>query len=393
MRVETFTTKMSGLLARIALPASFSAFNLDGPNFNDTLEAWLTDPGAKFPNGSMVALCCSNLLSIHFQEELLDDDLLPEFQRFLLATTLAHSGWHARDMKRRELCAAGHISGYRLIKRLDRILTPQFLSQCSQEYCQVLFLLVLGTILGVGYSSSQLTESESPSLSSAELLDSEFQQSPTLWLAMREHLCQMLAHHLIFLASLLGIKLETGVERRIIDTAIQRWSKMESFVWAEGIDSTEQGTRGTMSERRAHFTTGSTQQYQQEQKQQIYTGDTDQNPPYWETEPTTNTTSQTPSPLVPIPCPEITEFQTSFPQWSENPASYLSMEMDESSATPTTASPICDEPEQMEWTGDHNPTRTTITRSHTEPIPLGRQDCKFPIIIMERDEKRSSLDC
>lgn len=355
MRIENITAKMTGLLARVALPASFtSGFDLleQKDKFNDTLESWLTgDSSSKFPNGSIVALCCSNLLSIHFQEELLDDDLLPEFQKFLLATTLAHSGWTARDMKKRELCAAGHISGYRLITRLDRILTPQFLSQCSPEYCQVLFLLLLGTILGVGYSSSQLTESESSSrqfppspTAAADMLDTEFQQSPTLWLAMKEHLCQMLAHHLIFLASMLGIKLDTGVERRIIDTAIQRWSKMESFVWADGVENAdhERDREREMARRRAEFTasqinppyaTTQPTHSPQKQAQVVY----DQNPPYWQQSSAAQQPQQDAMiqgrqpPLVPISCPEITQFQTSFPQWSENPASYLNMEMDEES--------------------------------------------------------------
>ncbi|KAM7205732.1 hypothetical protein V8F20_002965 [Naviculisporaceae sp. PSN 640] len=374
MQIETFSAKMSNLLARVALPASFtSSFNLEQRDkFNDTLENWLTDPSSKFPNGSIVALCCSNLLSIHFQEELLDDDLLPEFQKFLLATTLAHSGWHAREMKKRELCAAGHISGYRLIKRLDRILTPQFLSQCSPEYCQVLFLLLLGTILGVGYSSTQLTDSDpSPSFPAAEMLDTEFQQSPTLWLAMKEHLCQMLAHHLIYLASLLGVKLDTGVERRIIDTAIHRWSKMESFVWADGVESTlderDAISRNIMNRKRAEFTIdGPSRQPSllQQDQPQIY--EQYQNPPYWQQEPVPQMDSvpRNPTPLVPIPCDDIAHFATDFTGWSENPESYMSMEMEEPTLTAETGG-AAEGPEQA---------ISILTRSHTEPIPQSRQD-------------------
>lgn len=407
MQIETFSAKMSNLLARVALPASFtSSFNLEQRDkFNDTLENWLTDPSSKFPNGSIVALCCSNLLSIHFQEELLDDDLLPEFQKFLLATTLAHSGWHARDMKRRELCAAGHISGYRLIKRLDRILTPQFLSQCSPEYCQVLFLLLLGTILGVGYSSTQLSNSDpSPSFPAAEMLDTEFQQSPTLWLAMKEHLCQMLAHHLIYLASLLGIKLDTGVERRIIDTAIHRWSKMESFVWADGIESTADErdaiSRDIMGKKRAEFTIDApfTQQSPQPlpQKKELQIYDQYQNPPYWQQapEPQPDSIPRNPTPLVPIPCDDIARFTTNFPGWSENPESYMSMEMEEPSLSATpgevaegSGKSMYAEPQpmQMDYTVEGNAlppptggntTRSILTRSHTEPIPQSRQDCE-----------------
>ncbi|KAK4444792.1 hypothetical protein QBC34DRAFT_414644 [Podospora aff. communis PSN243] len=236
MQIETLLSRMSGLLTRIATPADFTLTS-NPEAFNATLTSWLTDPSFTFPNGSIVGLCCSNLLSLQFQDPdpLGDDGLMTEFRRFLLATSLAHSGWTG-EIPHSDLLTVGHVSGYRLIKRLDRILTPQFLSRLSQESTQVLFLLVLGAVLGVCYSSAT-----PPSPSSHQqqrppktiMMSHEFTQSPTLYLTMKEHLCQMLAHHLIFLGSTLGIKLDTTMEQRIIDTAVSRWNKMERYIWAE----------------------------------------------------------------------------------------------------------------------------------------------------------------
>lgn len=234
MQTETLMRTMSTLLSRIATPADFSP-----AVSNETLVSWLTDPEFHLPNGGILGLCCSSLLGLQFQEDggAGTAGLITDFRRFLLAASLAHSGWRDGNniISSRDLCAAGQISGCRLIRRLDRVLTPQFLSRCGREACQVLFLLVLGATLGVGYASSQL-EHHSPEFPS-EMLNPEFQRSPTLWLAMKEHLCQMLAHHLIHVGSMLGIKLDTDLEQRIIDTAIRRWNKAELFVWANAMAS------------------------------------------------------------------------------------------------------------------------------------------------------------
>ncbi|KAK0719167.1 hypothetical protein B0H67DRAFT_485823 [Lasiosphaeris hirsuta] len=354
MQIETFMSRMSILLARIAEPASFS---LDSEGaFNDTLTSWLTNPNISLPNGSIVGLCCSSLLSVQFHDESLSDDgLTTEFRRFLLATSLTHTGWRGRrgELKPRDLAAVGHVSGYRLIKRLDRVLTPQFLAKCGKESCQVLFLLVLGTILGIGYSASAQTES--PSFPS-ETLTAEFQQSPTLWLAMKEHLCQMLAHHLIFLGSMLGIKLETQLEQLIIDTAAKRWNKMESFVWADALPPSKPDSPPT--ERSLNF---------------------GENPPYWEPTPSDPPPSTTL--LIPLPLSDLPSYQPeTLESWSQNPQSYLDM---------------TDEPESYGTpSADLGPSPPTVRRkmdglrSHTEP--LSRRD-GFGAHRRPREVKRRSM--
>lgn len=343
MQTENLMSRMSSLLARLAAPASFLLAS-DPIVFNDTMVSWLTDPNFHLPNGSIVGLCCSSLLGLQFQDESNEaDGLITDFQRFMLATSLAHSGWRdgVKTIKSRELCAAGQISGYRLVKRLDRTLTPQFLARCGRESCQVLFLLVLGVALGVGYSSSQL-EDHSPAFPS-EMLSPELQRSPTLWLAMKEHLCQMLAHHLIFVGSLLGIKLETGLEQRIIDTAVRRWNKAESYVWADAemVGKAPQHTRSENAE----------------PSRKAAAGDEDREPQV-EVEPQSpaRLTSEAPQ-LVPIACPEVGQFQAQkFNQWAENPESYFSM---------------FNEPESFDSSGPGNASqerRGPLMRANSEPI-------------------------
>ncbi|KAK3328768.1 hypothetical protein B0H66DRAFT_539315 [Apodospora peruviana] len=308
MQLETFAQKMSVLLERIAHSANFTFDDLDSsrPNLSVTLESWLINPNAHNlgqPNGSLVALCCSHLLAIQFQEELLttnpDDDspVAEDFQRFLLLA-MKSLAWRSssREMKQPQhasSAAVGHLSGgYRLIKRLDGILTTQFLSQqCSPEYCQVLFLLVLGTVLGVGYSVQQTTSEEltqqtavvGPSITNSGngvvLDNSEFRHSPTLWLATKEHLSQMLAHHLISLGSHLGIS-DASIERRIIDAALDRWSKMESFIWAPDWTPTTLIPSMT-TENLGGLRIGGAKE-EEEDDILLRVQDNDENPPYWE---------------------------------------------------------------------------------------------------------------
>jgi hypothetical protein len=357
MQIETLLSRMSALLTRIATPAHFTLTS-NPEAFNTTLTSWLTDPSFAFPNGSVVGLCCSNLLSLQFQDPdpLGDDGLMTEFRRFLLATSLAHSGWTG-EIPHSDLLTIGHVSGYRLIKRLDRILTPQFLSKLSQESTQVLFFLVLGAVLGVCYSSatSPSPSSQQPQPPKTTMMSHEFTQSPTLYLTMKEHLCQMLAHHLIFLGSTLGIKLDTTMEQRIIDTAAARWNKMERYVWAEtqpALPSPNpwQESRGSPFDEKAKAWT----------------------PPYWASEEPPP--FQVPGPgawgvptgptLYPMACPEAERFRAEpLGEW-ENPQSYLDMAME-------------DEPESYEpsaasgynWARDGQ-------RSNTEPLRR-RDDMEF----------------
>ncbi|KAH6853108.1 hypothetical protein B0I37DRAFT_358560 [Chaetomium sp. MPI-CAGE-AT-0009] len=377
MRTESLMLAMSKLLGRIATPANFTLTS-NPIAFNNTMVSWLTDPDFHLPNGSIVGLCCSSLLGLQFPEDTAagTDGLLADFRRFLLATSLTHARWRDSSIKViqvRDICAAGQVSGYRLLKRLDRILTPQFLSRMSRESCQVLFLLVLGAVLGVGYSASQL-EDHSPRFPSTEMLSPEFQRSPTLWLAMKEHLCQMLAHHLIFIGSMLGIKLETAVEQRIIDTAVNRWKKAEEFVWADGV-----GCKTEAADPPSLGATGSPESAKAEGANATSVLVDRSLGSISSTSPSSPPAPQQPPPLlVPIPLSEARPFQSQpVEAWSENPTSYLSM-FDES----VTPAPNSNEPRSAMQGTPPPPTRAVSE-------PSTRQETPEPM--RPREKKRRSM--
>lgn len=396
MRTDTMMLKMSGLLSRIALPASFT-FTSSSTTFNSTMTAWLMNPELHLlPNGSIVGLCCSNLLALQFQEENNSDleELTADFQRFLLAASLLHTRSYPKSprtgsgLRPGEICTAGHMSGSRLLLRLDRILTPQYLSKLSRSSCQVLFLLVLGAVLGMGYSPSpDLRNEHSPEFPSEMLMNPDFQQSPTLWLAMREHLCQMLAHHLIYLGGLLGIKLETGVEKKIIESAGRGWGKtlttrmgpdMETggYVWGDGI--TQQYTAADES---CHPSSSVVENRKRKTTNPIMAEQPPPPPPpatapYWSSPkheiqytPPPSPPEPSRSPLVPIACgPELAHFQfqnqNTAQDWDQNPASYLEMEYDEPE---NYYNPPSYNPAERAEKDRETKIMSSFPRSHTEP--------------------------
>ncbi|KAK3309352.1 uncharacterized protein B0T15DRAFT_481087 [Chaetomium strumarium] len=391
MQIDTLMQRMSALLARIATPAHFSLTSHPAA-FNNALFAWLTDPDFHLPNGSIVGLCCSSLLGLQFpapqQERGNDEDddgLLADFRRFVLATSLVHAGWRDSSssssssssngssrgfITTRDLCAVGQASGARLLRRLDRVLTPQFLARCGRDSCQVLFLLVLGAVLGVGYSSPSHLLS-SASMHHRTLISPEFQRSPTLWLAMKEHLCQMLAHHLVFVGSMLGIRMDTGLEQRIIDTAVRRWHKAEQFVWADvvGLPSREEGSSSAAAE----GLPGTAAVDPKSEAGEAAPPDPGlHEPPSWSNPP-----RMAPQ-LVPIHVPELRDFQPRTTEdWSENPTSYLAM---------------FDKPESGGFSGLGSASedqRTADTGNQTGPEARSKQ--KAPEHIPPRERKRRSI--
>ncbi|KAL2270717.1 hypothetical protein VTJ83DRAFT_88 [Remersonia thermophila] len=403
MQIENLMRRMAGLLARIATPASFDLTSGDPQAFNHAILTWLTDPTSHLPNGSIVGLCCSSLLGLQFQDNepgaAAAEGLVEDLERFLLAASLVHAGWKDRQETRRncgggggggasreedervqtrELYAASHIGGSRLLRRLDRVLTPQFLARCGREQCQVLFLLVLGTAFGVGYASSgevsrklqerrrfdaaaapwETTPWGAPPAAAGSLLSPELQRSPTLWLAMKEHLCQMLAHHLIFVGSMLGIKLDTTMERRIIETAAARWNKAEEFAWADAVGwhanrgmAPSAGPEGPADlppwRRGAAFASASE--------------------PQWSSWAPTPTAAAPAAPmLVPIPYPEVRSFLPQIPGTWENPQSYYDMFKDDRKSTTASKEPTSrqslpptSQPPMGPGTWDQDPTEPT----------------------------------
>lgn len=191
---------------------------------------WLLENENQDQNTSIVSFLGSDAFYDAARESV-DAELLRDFRRLILSTSLLHTSWGSLcppELSKESLHEISHTSGSALLQRLERLLSPQQIADCSMNSTRVIFLVLVGTILAVSYSSQSTTSPNFPS----ELLTPEFRESPTLWVAMKEHLCHMLAHYLIFLASALGHKLTTDQEKFLVENAIHRWSKSEAFLWA-----------------------------------------------------------------------------------------------------------------------------------------------------------------
>ncbi len=91
------------------------------------------------------------------------------FQRMLYAESLAYIQPKTEEQHHlsiQELQQIGAITGHNFLKFLDEKLRPQSLQQCSKEDLHALFLLVVGTILAVGYTDPVVDTSESLKVSS-----------------------------------------------------------------------------------------------------------------------------------------------------------------------------------------------------------------------------------
>ncbi|OAA57118.1 hypothetical protein SPI_07499 [Niveomyces insectorum RCEF 264] len=297
--------------------------------FEDTLVRWLVNPEFSPPEGSVVNMICQIVGESDSLRRAVDAELTTDFRTFLFTTSLAHTGWKG-SVAHRDLCVSGHLCGSRIVRRLDKILTPQFLAKCNKETHRALLLLLFGLILGVSYSTRLTTSPSFPH----DLLGPEIRHSPTLWLAMKEHLAQMLAHHLIFLGSILGIKLDTASEKTIIDTAVNRWNKPERSIWAglvgDALPAKPTATKTTIGVLESFNSVDNNDPKQQDQLPLRVLPPPPPPPPL-----------PLATPMVALTCPDVAELH-SMPTFSENPASYLSMENEEIQNSLTN------------WTGDHS---------------------------------------
>ncbi|KAJ9144239.1 hypothetical protein NKR23_g6108 [Pleurostoma richardsiae] len=227
--------KTDALDAKLALSTLQPAFDMEGTT-GHVMNLILAEQGGGSGQSSMVGMLTSQAFADAVQGTL-DGQITDSFRRFLLAVTLAHTGWidaEAHDKDRlswKDLHIITYASGSELLGRLERALAPQALSASNKRTLQALFLVVFGTILGVGYSTQVTASPEFP----ADMLGHNLQQSPTLWVLMKEHLCVMLAHYLIFLGSMIGHKLNTAKERVVVENATRRWNLQENFLWAQMI--------------------------------------------------------------------------------------------------------------------------------------------------------------
>jgi hypothetical protein len=99
------------------------------------------------------------------------------------------------------------------------VVAPKSLGTASKPALQSIFLTLFSLIQSVGYFSSPASRHhESISSNSsyhADLTDGSMTPDPP-WEAMRAHVCEMLAHHLILIGSRLGVYLDHGRQKNLL---------------------------------------------------------------------------------------------------------------------------------------------------------------------------------
>jgi hypothetical protein len=227
------------------------------------MAAWLKDPSSS--NTSKVGSLSSPQFQALVQpSRSFGDEASINFQCMISAASLAHTQQnlpHARlnddssestKLPERskqgnnpiimELQQIGAFAGHQFLIFLDKKLTPQSLATLSKEDLQALFLIIMGTILAIGYAQpmkefppfppKEVRFTPQPRCCDLQTIQDNYPQNPeTLYDAMQKHLCRTLAHYAIFIGSKLGLPFVGHVERFIIEAAHARWNREGRFSW------------------------------------------------------------------------------------------------------------------------------------------------------------------
>lgn len=196
---------------------------------------WISNGEDIIQNTSIIALLTSQNFNTTLQGHL-HPTLISTLQDFLLSTTLAYTSWRdphpqPQCLSVRDLYRISHLTGSALLQELDHLLQAESLIGSARSTLQARFLLIFGTTLGVAYATS--IGSGRPEIRT-DLLSKVLKESPTLWMAMKERLCHLLADSLVTLSSALQFHFDAELAKsRIIDGCLMgRWHHIGRFVWA-----------------------------------------------------------------------------------------------------------------------------------------------------------------
>ena len=142
------------------------------------------------------------------------------FQQMIYAISCAYTRTSKNDgsfLTSAELHHFGSLAGHEVLGYLDERLKPVALGRCSHDDARALFLWVFGTILAVGYAGSG--SSKTVSVEGVNFTD------------VQSHLCQILAHYLLLLGTQLGLAMEAGTDRFLLEAAPARWYREGRFEW------------------------------------------------------------------------------------------------------------------------------------------------------------------
>ncbi|KAI0012024.1 hypothetical protein F4779DRAFT_570079 [Xylariaceae sp. FL0662B] len=148
------------------------------------------------------------------------------FQAMLYATSFSFVRFtqtkYTQELSVPTLQLLGAHAGHQVLWYLDSELNPQRLSNISFGKLRALFFLVFGTILTTRYARRTCLNQEYPT---ANTIDE------TLWDEMRDHLCEMLAHHLVLLGERIDVKFNENEERSVLWCSEGKWNQKGTYKW------------------------------------------------------------------------------------------------------------------------------------------------------------------
>lgn len=244
----------TGRLALRTITLSFrSQITWNLPALVLELVEWLNNP--QLSTTSKVGLLSSPSF-LDLVEPYVGAETSISFQRMLYAESLAYTQ-PTSDEKHHlsvpELQKIGAIGGHNVLNFLDLKLKSDSLRSSSKHDLEAVFLLLVGTILAVGYSYPNTSvetpvsrmgfehfafiRSQTNSLQNSSTNNtshySEFQ-------AMQSHLCQILAHYVVYIGSRLNLPIANDAERFILEAAPKRWHKERIFRWLTASEQRQQ---------------------------------------------------------------------------------------------------------------------------------------------------------
>jgi hypothetical protein len=205
---------VSAEIARLAGQTPKMAFEItwDLENLVQTALGWVQEENSE-PSKSMVGTLSSNELGALTAAHL-DGSLASNVRLLLYVTSQAHV---KRDSPA-DVASLGEVAyfcGSNVLSRLNDLLSSRSLASAAKEALQARLLLIVSIILALGYTTQMI---ESPLFRD----ESDNQHQPTvgtLWEVMRVHVCEMLAHYLVVLASRLQFRFHQDFQKSLITLA------------------------------------------------------------------------------------------------------------------------------------------------------------------------------
>ncbi|KAK7181534.1 hypothetical protein PSPO01_12424 [Paraphaeosphaeria sporulosa] len=194
------------------------ALNVDAASSH--LARWLAEDDAS-PSLSVIGVfsCSSNTNLLH---NALDPNLARYLRLFVhlttrLYTTGMQGGYeHCTD---EEIRSVRDCVGDRLLRALDPLVRPNEIEASEDKLVKLrsLFLLLLGTVVGMRYTCSDV-----------------FDQTATRWSeheAKQEALLRLLCHYLIYIGKATALLETSSEEKTLLDRWRTQWNKPAAFTW------------------------------------------------------------------------------------------------------------------------------------------------------------------